>query len=66
MRKIHRKNLPTRLPITPTLTIFLAMDYWNAPEWMFGAVSFSFAIMWIASIVTIWNEKTENVFENKE
>jgi len=54
------------LPITPTLTIFLAMDYWNAPEWMFGAVSFSFAVIWIASIVTIWNENTEDVFKDKE
>jgi hypothetical protein len=62
MRKIHRKNLPTRLPITPTLTIFLAMDYWNAPEWMFGAVCFSAAIIWVATIYSISTQKTEDVF----
>ena len=62
MRKIHRKNLPTRLPITPTLTIFLAMDYWNAPEWVFGIVCFSAAIIWAAAIYSISTQKTEDVF----
>jgi hypothetical protein len=62
MRKIHRKNLPTRLPITPTLTIFLAMDYWNAPEWLFGVICFSAAIIWAAAIYSISTQKTEDVF----
>jgi hypothetical protein len=66
MRKIHRKNLPTILPITPTLTIFLAMDYWDAPEWLFGVVCFSLAIIWAATIYSIWNENTEDVFKDKE
>ena len=62
MRKIHRKNLPTRLPITQTLTIFLAMDYWNAPEWLFGVICFSAAIIWAAAIYSISTQKTEDVF----
>ena len=62
MRKIHHKNLPTRLPITPTLTIFLAMDYWNAPEWVFGVVCFSAAIIWGATIYSIATQKLEDVF----
>jgi hypothetical protein len=66
MRKIHHKNLPTKLPITPTLTIFLAMDYWDAPEWLFGVVCFSAAIIWAATIYSIWNENTEDVFKDKE
>ena len=62
MRKIHRQNLPTRLPITQTLTIFLAMDYWNAPEWLFGAISFSACIVWIFTIYAMWTEKNEDVY----
>ena len=63
MRKIHRQNLPTRLPITPTLTIFLAMDYWDAPEWLFGVVCFSAAIIWGATIYSIATQKLEDVFK---
>ena len=62
MRVIHRKNLPIKLPITQTLTIFLAMDYWNAPEWLFGVVCFSAAIIWGATIYSIATQKMEDVF----
>jgi hypothetical protein len=62
MRKIHHKNLPTKLPITQTLTIFLAMDYWNAPEWLFGVVCFSAAILLGVAIHAIVTEKKEDVF----
>lgn len=62
MRKIHRQNLPTRLPITQTLTVFLAMDYWNAPEWLFGVVCFSAVIIWGATIYSIATQKMEDVF----
>ena len=64
MRKIHRKNLPTKLPITQTLTVFLAMDYWNAPEWVFGIVCFSASIIWVATIYSIATQKLEDVFTN--
>ena len=62
MRKIHHKNLPTTIRITPTITIFLAMDYWNAPEWLFGVVCFSLAIIWGATIYSIATQKLEDVF----
>ena len=62
MRKIHRQNLPTKLPITQTLTVFLAMDYWNAPEWLFAVVCFSAAIIWLATIYAISTQKMEDVF----
>jgi|VirMetMinimDraft_7_1064189.scaffolds.fasta_scaffold320328_2 hypothetical protein len=62
MRKIHRQNLPSKLPIIQTLTIFLAMDYWNAPEWVFGIVCFSAAILWVATIYSIATQKLEDVF----
>ena len=62
MRKIHRQNLPTKLPITQTLTIFLAMDYWNAPEWLFGVVCFSTAIILGATIYSIVTQELEDVF----
>jgi uncharacterized membrane protein len=62
MRKIHRQNLPSKMPIIQTLTVFLAMDYWNAPEWVFGIVCFSAAIIWGVAIHAIVTEKKEDVF----
>ena len=62
MKKIHHKNLPTRLPIPLTLSVFLAMDYWNAPEWVFGIVCFSAVIIWGATIYSIATQKLEDVF----
>lgn len=31
---IKKGNLPTRMPVSGTLLIILALDYWNAPTWL--------------------------------
>lgn len=50
------------MPVTQTITVFLAMDYWNAPEWLFGVVCFSLAIIWGATIYSIVTQKIEDIF----
>lgn len=63
MKVIKYKNLPTRLPLFQTLTTFLAMDYWCAPSWMFGAVSFAVVVVWIACIHSIVSNETVDLFK---
>jgi hypothetical protein len=63
MKVIKHKNLPAKLPISQTLTIFLAMDYWCAPDWMFGAVSFAAVVVWIACIYSIASNESIDLFK---
>jgi len=53
---ISKKNLPTRSPIMATVVYVLAMDYWNAPQWLWGAVGLLLVFIWIAWIVLFFNQ----------
>lgn len=53
---ISKKNLPTRSPILATVVYVLAMDYWNAPQWLWGAVGLLLVFIWIAWIVSFFNQ----------
>lgn len=53
---ISKKNLPTRSPILATVVYVLAMDYWNAPQWLWGAVGLLLIFIWIAWIVSFFNQ----------
>jgi len=53
---ISKNNLPTRSPILSTVVYVLAMDYWNAPQWLFGAVALILLFIWIAWIISLFNQ----------
>lgn len=62
---LHRKILPTRLPVFPTLTTWLALDYWSAPEWVWGCCITLFALFWIGSISHFIRDEEINLFEDE-
>ena len=54
---ISKKNLPTRSPILATVVYVLAMDYWNAPQWFWGAIVLIMVFIWIVWAVSFFTEK---------
>lgn len=62
---IDAKNLPGKLPIWSTLTTALALDHWNAPEWLWGALGLFFLIGWIAVIASKSREEQVDMFEKE-
>lgn len=65
MKVIKRKNLPANLPVIHTLFSLLALDYWNAPQWLYGAVAVVLFIAWVASIYSIIKEEQTDIFNQK-
>ena len=59
---ILRKNLPAKLPVLSSIVAAIAIDYWNAPEWVIGSVGLLFLIIWIASIASLFTETGVNIF----
>lgn len=57
-------NLPTRLPLWPTITSWLALEHWSAAEWLYGVVGVFFLFSWIVSIVSIIKETRVDLLEN--
>lgn len=54
---LSNKMLPVNLPIYQTLTTGIALDYWNAPEWLWGALILFFIIIWVLVINRIFTEE---------
>lgn len=63
MKVISPKNNFTGLPIFKTLVILLSMDYWNAPEWLWGIVVVFLLSMWGYCIYLMFNQKLVDIFD---
>lgn len=57
---IKSKYLPSRIPTIPTLSIVMALDYWNAPQWLWGVMLTLLGIVWIS---VIYQKVTEEEIE---
>lgn len=44
------------LPIQSTLVVILALDHWNAPQWLWGVIGAIFGLFWIVSIIEFFRE----------
>lgn len=66
LKVLRYDNLPGKLPIFPTLTTLLALEYWNAPEWLYGVLGVIFAFVWGASIWRILTQKAVDLLDNDD
>lgn len=62
-KRLVIKNVPSRLPISLTLCIYLCMDKWNAPEWLYGVMAVLGIIVWIVIAIDIWNDVRIDIFQ---
>lgn len=58
---ISLNNLPVKLPLFQTLVTALALDYWNAPQWLWGALGLLFLVVWIYAIVARVNQEETDI-----
>jgi hypothetical protein len=63
---ISYSNLPTKLPLTITIAIAVALDYYNAPN-LLKVILYSYmTIIWIYNIIKIVKEKEVDLFKKKK
>jgi uncharacterized membrane protein len=63
---LKRNNLPTKLPFLSTALIITLLDYWDAPEWLWGVMCFLLIITWIVCIYEVITQKEIDLLNNKE
>ncbi len=57
---ISNKQLPSKLPLWPTLICWLFLDHFNMPGWIWGALGILFLFFWFISIYLLFKqEQTE-------
>ena len=51
------KSTQPKIPIMSTLLMYLVLDKFNAPEWIWGVIGFVYLCYWILNIFLIFNSK---------
>jgi hypothetical protein len=54
---ISPKNLPSRLPIVLTFMLYIILDKFNAPQWLWGGLGSIIVALWILIIIARYHEE---------
>ena len=58
---ISRKRMPVKFPVLLTLNVVLAMDYWQAPQWLWGVMLTFIALLWVGAVAIFVREEQVDV-----
>jgi len=53
---IHRSQLPTRLPVTFAIAVYLLLDKLQAPGWVWGIAVTLLALVCISAVIGVVRE----------
>lgn len=59
---IKRGNLPTKIPLSKTLLVILALDFWNAATWIWLVAGFFMLWAWILIAYRLRYQKEYDLF----
>lgn len=64
LQYISKGNLSPNLPIQFTALVYLFMDKFNAPGWLWGVVITILVILWLAIFYVLANAKHIDIIKN--
>ncbi len=59
----HPRNHHSKLPVFNGLTIYLVLEHFHAPQWLYGAFAVVWLILMVAAIYTIHKDEYVDVFD---
>lgn len=60
---LHISQFPSRLPVTFTISVYLLLDKFQSPGWVWGVNVTLMAILWISAIHGIHTETDVKIKE---
>lgn len=63
MKVISYKNMPVRLPVGGSCVLYLLLDRFQAPGWVWGVLGTLLAILWIVAVHKMFTQKQTELFE---
>jgi hypothetical protein len=65
-RLIWTGNLPMRIPIWQTLLVWVALDHFRAPAWLWGGAALFLILLWAAWIHQVSTRDSVDVLSNRK
>ena len=66
MKELKRSNMPSRAPLISTLVVWMALDHWHAPLWLYGALGTVFLFLWIGFTYAMATGDAVDIIERVE
>lgn len=63
---VKYKNLPARLPVWPTIVLWLLLDRLRAPGWVWGVCGTITALGWLGSLAQLLYQKETDIFKEDQ
>lgn len=62
---VHSANLPARLPIYQTATVWLLVDRFDTPPLWRGVIYAVLALIWVGAFIRLWVEKPTRIWNER-
>jgi len=62
---IDRTNLPFRQPFYTLLLIWLALDRFSVPDWVWGSFGLFAVLVVSVWVLSFWREESTDIFKDK-
>lgn len=66
MKVISTKNQRTEMPVYSPIIIWLALDHWHAPEWLYGVFGVMVVLLWIDAIYKFGADEQVDIIKEIE
>ena len=66
MKVIAYKEMPSRLPFMQTAVLYLLLDHFRSPGYVWGVAFTMMAIYWIVAIVVLCVQEQTLIFTSRE
>lgn len=50
-------HLPTRMPLWSSVVLYMALDLYHAPGWLWGMTCTVMALLWIGWALVFWQQE---------
>jgi hypothetical protein len=57
-------NMPTRLPLIPSMVFYLFLDHFKAPGWIWGAACVLIGFIWLVAIIGLFTQEQVDVIKD--
>ena len=48
-----------KLPLLSSVVLYMALDMYRAPAWLWGVASTLMALLWVGCFVALWQQETK-------
>lgn len=65
-KELKNANMPSRPPIISTLVVWMALDHWHAPMWLYGALGTLYLFIWVGLIYAMFSSESVDIIARVE